>query len=58
MLTDIEIAQRAKLKPIEEIAGMLGINATALSCTATTRPKSNRRFMTRLKTGLTEISSS
>ncbi|NLM27190.1 MAG: formate--tetrahydrofolate ligase, partial [Clostridiaceae bacterium] len=30
MLTDIEIAQRAKLKPIEEIAGMLGIKRDSL----------------------------
>ena len=32
MLTDIEIAHRAKLKPIEEIAEKIGIDSDDLEC--------------------------
>ena len=42
MLTDIEIAQNAKMKKITEIAAELGISDEFLEPTVTTRPRSQR----------------
>lgn len=49
MLTDIEIAHRAKLKPIEEIAGKIGIDSDDLECYGHYKSKVSLKFTKEVK---------
>ncbi|HQY45598.1 MAG TPA: formate--tetrahydrofolate ligase, partial [Usitatibacteraceae bacterium] len=49
MLSDIEIAQKAKMKPIGEIAGKLGIPDTAIEPFGRTKAKISLEYIDTLK---------
>ena len=49
MLADIEIAHRAKLKPIEEIAEKIGIDSDDLECYGHYKAKVSLKFTKEVK---------
>ena len=51
MLSDIELAQQAKLKPIADIARELGIQEDELEPYGRYKAKLNERLIERLRTG-------